>query len=201
MLNQNPVFVLNVNDVVIADFKSIGIDDGQEQVKGIIKAIVNPNRYKTPVITIVTDGGKEKSFNSSFVVKILEKGKSTKKYRPSSILATEDGKWCLTDKKNVWCGPPAHVAQAVMQINYPDYLIDFVKFNNLWSKNKLPGLIRREEHFVYLNGKKFRRFVERNIFRIKKTVKDIRASWQKYDRKIQEDYWNSLDEEAKFSDT
>jgi len=92
----------------------------------------------------------------------------------------------LTNCKNVWFGPLHKVAEAVMQVKYPDFKVDPVKVDTLWRKHKCPGLIsdsRVDRRIAatgrstfYLNGKKFKHFVFQNVFNMKLTVKKLKKS-------------------------
>jgi len=108
------------------------------------------------------------------------------KYHSSGI-----SKECLTDKKNIWFGPLHLVAQAVIQIIYPDFQVDSKKVYNIWIKHKCPGLIRRDTHSkyaFYLNGKKFKKFVLRNTFNMKKSQADLNRMRRESEVDFQEIY-------------
>ena len=89
---------------------------------------------------------------------------------------------CLTNKKNVWFGPLHKVAEAVMQLKYPDFRADPKKVDTLWRKHKCPGYIGDNRvnqmyqslagrNTFYLRGDKFKAFVLRNIFNMKLVTK------------------------------
>lgn len=169
----------------------------------LVTVITSSDTHATHAYYKEYNGQKTDTFAISYVKKILEH--STKKLIKKTPNPMD--KAYLTSKRNVWFGPIVSVACAILQTQHQTggFQVDDKKFFELWTKAGRPGLIRLatpskytgypSKYAGYLKARKFKHWVLKNAYRIRRSLKQIRAEWQKADDRYAAQYWKDVEEE------